>query len=174
MTLDEHTYKTFVAALKLLRGLKDIQTGRAIAAPSISVLCNSSDTWQIERVVRGQLGDNGGGARGNIVAALPIVNIIEYDRGINDGFTVGEVTGSYPGVTAGYCYLFVPGVAVVANKRPLTMETGMGSVLELSTEERAWYRVQGTYLKALLGSSYAGTALGASYGAIVKITLPTS
>ncbi len=175
-TLDEKTYKTFAAAIKILRGLKDIQTGRKVAVPSISVLCNSSDTWQIERVIRGELGNNGGGARGNIVSALPIGSVVEYDQGINDGFTVGKVTGSYPGVTAGKCYLYVPGVAIVANKRPLTMETGMGSVLELSTEERAWYRVQGTYLKALLGSSNPVTPAGgaAGYGAIVEVTLPTS
>jgi len=173
-TLDEKTYKTIQAAIKKLRGLKDIQTGRKIAVPSINVLCNSVDTWQIERVIRGQLGDNGGGARGNIVAALPINAIVEYDHGINDGFTVGKKTLSFPGVTAGKCYLYVPGYAIVANKRPLTMETGTGSVLELSTEERAWYRIYGTYLKALLGSSYAGTTIGAGYGAIVEVTLPTS
>lgn len=173
-TLDEKTYKTIQAAVKKLRGLKDIQTHRKIAVPSINILCNSVDTWQIERVIRGQLGDNGGGARGNIVAALPVNAIVEYDHGINDGFTVGKKTLSYPGVTAGKCYLYVPGYAIVPNKRPLTMETGTGSVLELSTEERAWYRIYGTYLKALMGSSYAGTTLGAGYGAIVEVTLPTS
>ncbi len=173
-TLDEHTYKTFVAAVKKLRGLKDVQTGRRIAVPSIICLCNSIDTFQIERVIRGQLMDNGGGARGNVAPALPIASIVEYDQGINNGITLGKKTLSYPGVTAGKCYILVPGVALVANKRPLTMETGSGSVLELSTEERAWYRIQGTYLKDLLGSSYAGTAIGAGYGAIVEITLPTS
>jgi hypothetical protein len=172
-TLDELTYKTFQAAIGVLRGLLDIQTDRKIAIPSMSILCNSADTDQIVRVIRGQLGDNGGGARGNVVSALPISNVIEYDHGINDGFTVGKKTLSYPGVTAGKCYLFVPGAAIVANKRPLTMETGMGSVLELSTEERAWYRVQGVYLKALMGSSYVPAAGGAAgYGNIVEVTLP--
>ena len=173
LTLDEKTYETFLGAIKLLRGLKDVQTGKKVFVPSISVLCNSIDTFQIENVIRGQLNGNGSGVRANNRPALGISQILEYDGGINHGATVGLETLSYPGVTAGKCYLFIPGVALVANKRPLTMETGMGSVLELSQEERAWYRVQGTYLKDLLGSSYAGTALGASYGAIVEVTLPS-
>jgi hypothetical protein len=173
-SLDQHTYNTFVAADKKIRGLKDLNTKRKISVPRLSVLCNSQDTFQIERVIRGQLQDNGGGATGNVAPALPIANLIEYDQGINDGFTVGKTTYAFPGVTAGKCYLFVPGVMIVANKRPLTMETGNGSVLELSTEERAWYRVQGTYLKAFLGSSFAGTSIGAGYGYIVEITLPTA
>jgi len=174
ISLDGHTYTTLLNAVKLLRGLLDVQTLRRIAVPSISCLCNSADTWQIENVIRGQLNMNGGQAMGSNRPSLPISSIIEYDRGINDGIVLGKETLSFPGVTAGKCYLFVPGVAKVANKRPLTMETGRGSVLELSTEERAWYRVQGTYLTDLLGSSLTGTGLGAGYGAIVEVTLPTS
>jgi hypothetical protein len=173
LSLDEKTYETFVAAIKKLRGLKDLQTLKKIVVPSISILCNSADSWQIENVIRGQLNGNGSGVRASNRPGLPIANIIEYDGGINDGVVIGKKTLSYPGVTAGKCYVFVPGAAVVANKRPLTMETGMGSVLELSTEERAWYRVQGTYLKELMGSSYTGTGLGAGYGEIVEVTLPT-
>jgi hypothetical protein len=173
-TLDELTYNTFVKAIKVLRGLKDVQTGRKIAVPSISILCNSADTFQIENVIRGQLNGNGSSARVANRPGLPINAIVEYDHGINDGVTLGKKTLSYPGVTAGKCYVFVPGVALVANKRPLTMETGMGSVLELSTEERAWYRVQGTYMKDLLGASYSADAAAAGYGAIVEVTLPTS
>jgi len=179
-TLDEHTYNTFIAAIKLLRGLKDVQfagagnVGRKISVPSIGILCNSADTFQIENVIRGQLNGNGSGVKTSNRPGLPIAQVIEYDQGINDGAIIGKKTLSYPGVTAGKCYVFVPGVALVANKRPLTMETGMGSVLELSTEERAWYRVQGTYTKDLLGSSFAGTGIGAGYGAIVEVTLPTT
>lgn len=172
-TLDEKTYATIQAAEKLLRGLNDIQTDKKISVPSISILCNSADTWQIENVIRGQLNGNGSTARTSNRPALPITQVIEYDRGINDGFVIGKVTASFPGVTAGKCYMFIPGVLVVANKRPLTMETGRGSVLELSTEERSWYRVQGENSKAFLGSSYPGTTIGAGYGAIVEITLPS-
>jgi hypothetical protein len=174
-TLDEKTYKTIQAAIKKIQNLKDPQTGRKIGKRALAILDNSTDTWQIERVIRGQLEANGGGARGNVVSALPVGSIIEYDQGINDGFTVGKTLMSFPGVPAGKCYLFVPGIAIVANKRALTMESGIGSVLQLSTEERAWYHVQGEYFGDFLGSS-ADPAVGgaAGYGFIVEITLPTS
>lgn len=173
LTLDEKTWETILAAVKKIRGLKDIQTSRLNAVPSLSILCNSADTWQIENVIRGQLNGNGSSARLNNRPALPISSIVEYDQGINNGFTIGKVTALFPGVTAGKCYLFIPGVLLVATKRPLTMETGRGSVLELSTEERAWYRVQGCYSKAALGSSFPGTSIGAGYGSIVEITIPS-
>lgn len=173
LSLDEKMYETILGGIKKLRLLKDPQTHRPIAVPSIKWLGNSANTWSIENVLRGQLNGNGSGVRASNRPALPISEILEYDRGINDGFTVGMKTLSYPGVTAGKGYLFVPGIAQVANKRPLTMETGVGSVLELSTEERAWYRVQGTDLVDLLGSTSPGTTLGTGYGFIVEVTLPS-
>ena len=174
-TFDEKMYTTLRKAVKKLKGLKDIQTDRPISVPSMMLLCNSANTWDIERVVNGQLDLNGAaGARGNNRQALPIASIVEYDRGITDGFTWGEETLSFPGVTAGKAYLFVPKEYLwVGNKRPLTMETGRGSVLQLSTEERAWYGVQGEYTKVFLGSSFPSTSVGAGYGAIIEITLPT-
>ena len=173
-TFDELMYNTLRKGLKVLKGLKDIQTARPIATPSITLLCNSANLWDIERVVRGQLDINGAaGARGNNRQALPIRDILVYDRGINDGFTWGKKTMSFPGVTAGKCYLLVPYEYLFAmNKRPLVMETGAGSVLQLSTQERAWYRAFATYNKAFLGSSYPATSVGAGYGAIVEVTLP--
>lgn len=173
LTIDQLTYQTLLAANKKIRALKDIQTGRKIAVPSLSLLVNSADTWQISNVIRGQLNDIGAGATGNNMPALPIANIIEYDHGINDGFTIGKKVASFPGVTQGKCYLFVPGAQIVANKRPLTMESGRGSVLELSTEERAWYSVQAEYNKALLGSSYPATSIGEGFGNVVEVTLPS-
>lgn len=173
LTYDEKMYETILAAYKKLLALKDIQTARKISAPRVSILCNSADAWAIQNVINGQLNGNGTTARSANRPALPISTLIEYDQGINDGFTIGKETASFPGVTAGTFYLFVPGVLVVANKRPLTMETGRGTVLELSTEERAWYRVQGEYSKVFLGSSYPGTGVGAGYGYIVKVTAPT-
>lgn len=175
-TYDIKMYTTFRKAIKKLRGLKDYRTDRKIAVPRISILCNSYDTWSIQRVIGGQL--TSGGSTGTLTTvntqALPIAEIIEYDQGINDGFLWGKKTLSYPGVTAGKCYILVPReYSWVLNKRPLTKETGTGSVLQLSTEEMAWYRVQAEFLKILLGSSYPGTALGAGYGAIIEVTLPT-
>jgi len=170
-TADENRYDALLAGYKKLKGLKDIYTKRSIPVPSVSILCNSADTWALEGIIRGQLNENGGGARGSNRRALPINQIIEYDHGINDGFTIGKELASFPGVTAGKCYLFVPGVMMIGNKRPLTMETGMGSPLELSTEERAWYGVFGGFYKQFLGTSFVGATCGDGYGYIVEVAL---
>lgn len=173
-TLDEKMYETFLAAYMKLVSLKDPQTGRKIStAAGIRWLGNSADTWGVENVIRGQLNGNGSSARANNRPALPISMMLEYDQGINDGFTIGKKVQSFPGVTAGKSYLYVPGVALVATKRGLVSESGRGSVLEFSTEERSWYCVQGEDFGDLLGSSAAGTALGAGFGAIVEVTHPT-
>ena len=172
-TFDALMYNTMRKAIKKLRSLKDPQTKGLIAVPSLTLLCNSADRWDIERVINGQLGSGNGTIAGQNMASLPIDTIIEYDHGITDGKKWGKKTLSYPGVTQGKAYLFVPREAFwVAVKRPLTMETGRGSVLQLSTEEKAWYGVQGEHYKQFLGSSYpaAGTS---GEGFIVEITLPT-
>ncbi|MDX9825783.1 MAG: hypothetical protein RBU26_12685 [Sphaerochaeta sp.] len=172
-TFDALMYNTLRKGIKKLRGLKDPQTKLPIAVPSLTLLCNSADRWDIERVINGQLGSGNGTITGQNMASLPIDTIIEYDHGILDGKTWGKKKLSYPGVTQGKAYLFVPREAFwVAVKRPLTMETVRGSVLQLSTEEKAWYGVQGEHYKQFLGSSYpaAGTT---GEGFIVEITLPT-
>ena len=172
-TFDALMYNTLRKGIKKVRGLKDPQTKLPIAVPSLTLLCNSADRWDIERVINGQLGSGNGTITGQNMASLPIDTIIEYDHGILDGKTWGKKKLSYPGVTQGKAYLFVPREAFwVAVKRPLTMETGRGSVLQLSTEEKAWYGVQGEHYKQFLGSSYpaAGTS---GEGFIVEITLPT-
>jgi hypothetical protein len=173
LTYDEKVYETLLAGIKVLRGLLDIQTKRKIAVSEIRWLGNSANTWSLENVIRGQLNGNGSTARMSNRPALDISQIVEYDKGINDGKVLGKKTLSFPGVTAGKGYLYVPDYALVANKRPLTMETGIGSVIEFSTEERSWYSVQGEYLDSLLGSSAVTPAGGAAgYGAIVEVTLP--
>lgn len=175
-THDVLMYNTLRKAIKALRALKDPQTDRKIAVPKIAILCNSYDTWDIQRVINGQLMNGGGtGAISTVNAtALPIAEIVEYDQGITDGYVYGGETLDFPGVTAGTCYMFVPKEYLyVMNKRGLTLETGMGSVLQLSQEEKAWYRVYGAYFKDFLGSSFSGTSLDDGYGAIVKVTLPT-
>ena len=172
-TYDVLMYNTMRKGIKKLRGLKDPQTKLPIAVPSLTLLCNSADRWDIERVINGQLGSGNGTITGQNMASLPIDTIIEYDHGILDGKTWGKKKLSYPGVTQGKAYLFVPREAFwVAVKRPLTMETGRGSVLQLSTEEKAWYGVQGEHYKQFLGSSYPGAGTSGE-GFIVEITLPT-
>jgi hypothetical protein len=175
-TYDMKIYNTVRKAIKKLRGLKDLRTDRKISVPRIAILCNSADAWDIQRAIYGQL--TNGGANGVLTTqnaqSLPIAEIIEYDQGINDGFLFGKDTMSYPGVTQGTFYVFVPReYAWALPKRTLTLETGEGSVLQLSTEERAWYFVQAQYDKIFFGSSYAGTSLGAGYGAIIEAKMPT-
>lgn len=172
-TFDVKMYNTLRKAYKKLKGLKDPQTGREIVTPSISILCNSQDTWDINRVISGQLAGSNGTIGVQNMAALPIGAIVEYDRGINDGITYGKDTLSFPGVTKGKCYMFVPKeYSWMVNKRPLTLQTGMGDVLQLATEKKSWYRVCGAYLKDFLGSSFAGASTSGE-GAIIEITLPT-
>lgn len=176
-SFDFHMYETWRKAVAKIRGLKDFRTGLKIGVQTLSILCNSADAWNIDRAIRGQL--TVGGATGTFTTqnmqGLPIANIIEYDGGNNNGFVIGKETISVPGVTAGKAYLFVPREYFwVAKKRPLTLETGVGNVLQLSQEARAWYAIQGEYDKVFLGSSYSGTSLGASFGSVLEVTLPTS
>lgn len=172
-TFDALMYNTLRKGIKKIRGLKDPQTKTKIAIPSLTLLCNSANRWDIERVINGQLGIGNGTISGQNMASLPIDTIIEYDHGITDGKKWGKKTLSYPGVAENKAYLFVPREAFwVAVKRPLTMETGRGSVLQLSTEEKAWYGVQGEHYKQFLGSSYPGAGTNGE-GFIIEITLPT-
>ena len=171
-TPDYKRYETIRKAIVKLRGLKDPQTDRKIVVPSISILCNSDNTWDIERVINGQLKGSNGTMTVQNMQALPIANIIEYDHGITDGLTWGKETLDFPGVTTGVCYVFVPKEYLwVVNKRPLTMQTGAGETLQLSTEEKAWYRCYGAYFTDFLGSSFAGAST-TSEGAIIEVTLP--
>ncbi len=176
-SLDYKYYETVVKAIALIRSLKDITTGKPISTASgLKLIVNSAQADRAARVLFGQLQSNG--TNGSIssvnVSGLPIDEIITYDSGINHGFDFKGKTMSYPGVVTGYAYLFVPYEFLkVFVKRPLTLETGRGSVLQLSQEERAWYYVQAEYTKSILGSSFTGTGLGAGYGACVKITWPT-
>ena len=173
-TYDVLMYNTLRKAIKKLKGLKDPQTDRYIVSPQMYLLCNSQNRWDIERVLSGQL--TVGGAKGTLTTmnmqSLPIDTIVEYDRGILDGYTYGKEELNFPGVTAGKCYLYVPREYMfVMNKRGLTLETGAGSVLQASTEEKMWYRVNGVWMKDFLGGSYSGGTSGT--GAIIEITLPT-
>ena len=175
---DVKMYNTFRKAYKKMFTLKDPKTGLPIRMPAISILCNSTNSWDIQRCIRGQLqntGDKGnGGMTSQNLQALPIQNIIEYDGGLTNGATYGKKTLSFAGVTAGKCYMFVPREYLhVVNKRGMTPATSDGSALQLSVKEYSWYDVNGIYDVDFLGSSKAATALGASYGAILEITLPT-
>lgn len=133
---------------------------------NLGILCHPGEADDIRRAVSGWVG---GGVVQDMSAIGNIGNIIPYAGGIQDGETWGEEVLSLPGVTAGTAYIFVPNQAIVLNKRDITLETGMSTVLELATEERSWHRITGKHTAYLLG----GCATNTGYGCIVKITLPT-
>jgi hypothetical protein len=171
-TYDLKVYNTVLAAIKKVNDLKHpLFTNRRIGSmnPQIYLLCNPSDQWSIQRVISGGLVGASGVAQ--IVSALPLTGIIPYGGGIQDGLPWGKETLSYPGVAKNDFYLIAVtrfgGYTLI--KRDLTLETGIGEVLQLSREERAWYRVGKTFIDWLIGGG-AGTAAN---GAIIKGALPT-
>ncbi len=175
---DTKLYTTLVKAIEKIKTLKTAE-GKLIKASKLALLINSTDRWALERVSLGQLQSGSGtGIVATTVHKLPIDSMIEYDGGITHGQKRGLKTLDFPGVEPGKAYLFVPKEAFwVANKRGLTMETGIGSVLELAVEERAWYRVQGEFKKHFLGSSAEGakavSASNPAQGYVLEVTLPT-
>lgn len=174
-TYDLKVYNTFRKALKTLATCTHPLTGQALYKlgafqGGAKILCSPVDAWTIERAILGELSSAGGLLQ--VASALPISEIIAYGGGIMDGWTWGKETLSLPGVTAGKAYVFLPNQlgGFVLDKRPQTLEVGSGSVLELSTEERAWYRVNGLYHNWFTGDAESGANNGK--GCIVEITLP--
>jgi hypothetical protein len=171
-TYDLKVYNTVLAAIKKLNDLlHPLFTTRRIGSmnPQVYLLCNPSDQWSIQRVISGGLVGASGVAQ--IVSALPLTGIIPYGGGIQDGLPWGKEILSYPGVAKGEFYLVAVtrfgGYTLI--KRDLTLETGIGEVLQLSREERAWYRVGKTFIDWLIGS----TSGSKYYGAIIQGSLPT-
>jgi len=136
--------------------------------PKVYLLLNSMDRRKVQPVVSGGL--VGAGGIRQMVNALPIDGIIAYDGGVQDGLPWGKEILSFPGVKEGEFYLVgvTPYGGMTFTKRDLTLETGTGSVLQLSREERAWYRIGATFLDWLIG----GTEDDKAYGAIIKGALP--
>jgi hypothetical protein len=136
--------------------------------PKVYMLINSMDRRKVQPVVSGGL--VGAGGIRQLVNALPIDGIIAYDGGIQDGLPWGKETLSFPGVKENEFYLagVTPYGGMTFVKRDLTLETGTGSVLQLSREERAWYRIGVTFMDWLIG----GTDGGKAYGAIIKGAFP--
>jgi hypothetical protein len=159
-TRDLKVYNTFVNAIGTISLLKHPLTKRLLSnmgvfAGRLKVLAHPKDAWDFSRILGGQLVGASGVAQN--VSALPIAAIIPYGAGLMDGMTWGKETLSLPGVTQGYAYLFLPN------------DLG-GFVLELSAEERAWYRVNGLFHDWFVGGAKDNTNSGE--GCVVKITLP--
>jgi len=174
-SFDVKLYNTFKDAILKLASLKHALTGRELSETGVfngglKILCHPADLWQIERVVNGGL--NQILSIQQITQALPFSEIIAYGAGHMNGMTWGSETLSFPGVAKGTAYIFLPNPlgGIVLDKRPLTLETGTGSVLQLSTEERAWYRINGLFHKWFMGGAMSGGKAGT--GNIVKVILP--
>jgi len=171
-TKEELMYNTLNSAIEKLLSLLDPQTAQEIDAPSLALVCKPTDVRRINRAINGQLNLGGKGKPSNFAALDEITEIWPY-RG--DTLYWGEEKIVYPGVATNKAYLLVPKVySWTLVKRGLTNEVGRGSVLQLSTEERAWYFAQQNYMAEFFGSSETGTSLGAGYGAVVEITLPSA
>jgi hypothetical protein len=166
---DMKLYLTINAGIEALRVLKDCQTKLPIDASRMVLLCAYEDERKINRVINGQL-DNAKGVAVNMQSLAEVTEIWPYK---GDQITVGERVYSFAGVTKGSAYLFVPGSYGAPNyvltKRPLTYETGMGSVLELARSEQVGYFAQTEYSKEFFGHA-AGLAAGTGF--VVKLTLP--
>jgi hypothetical protein len=172
-TYDLKLYNTVLSAIKKVNGLyHPLFKTRTIGSmnPRIYLLCNPSDQWSIQRVVSGGLVGASGVAQ--IVSALPLAGIIPYGGGVQDGLPWGKDTLSFPGVDKETFYLAAVtrfgGYTLI--KRDLTLETGIGEVLQLSREERAWYRIGKVFIDWLIGS----TSGSKHYGAVIKGSLPAA
>jgi len=170
---DTDLYDTMRNGYIQIKSLLDAQNGKLIQIPSLALVIHPTRRWEMERVIRGFLETGGANmGSGQIRSSLPINEIIEFP---GDSYTWGKKSINFLGCPANKAYLLVPRLySYTMVKRPLTMEVGRGSVLQLSTEERAWYFVQARYARDLLGSSYpgvTGTVAKGGYGAIVEISL---
>ena len=177
-SFDIKMYNTFKAALKKLAALKHPLTEKELSETGVfnggvKILCHPGDVWSIERVIRGGL--TSVLMVNQIVESLPFSEIIVYGAGIMHGMKWGHEVLDYPGCQKGYAYIFLPNQngGICLEKRPLTLETGTGSVLALSTEERAWYRINGFFHKWFLGAMNPGDPTKEGTGLIVKVKLPT-
>lgn len=171
-TFDLKVYNTLRKAKKKLGGLiHPMYTNRLVStlagfnAPGL--LVHPNNLWDIQRVITGFTA----GGFVQDVAPLPIGDVIPYACGIQHGDLWGEETISLPGVTENKAYMFIPGQAMIVDKRDVTLEVGTGSVLELSNEERSWHRISGTNTAYMIGGADSGTNSGK--GTIIEINLPT-
>lgn len=116
------------------------------------ILANTADAYKLEDAIAGaMLAD----ASPSVVKrTLNAANIIFYD---GDEVTVGEKTYTYTGVTAGYCYLIVPGGRNFREyiKHDLRVDSGDGDLSRLILSQ-----VVGRARRAVLAT------LGTKYGAV--------
>jgi hypothetical protein len=171
-TFDVKLYNTLKKAIIKALGLHNYPQKRPNSelTYSIYLIVNPADLINIQPVVNGALANAGGLQQ--IAGALPIDAVIPYSGGLNNGISYGSETLKYPGVEAGFAYVFVKvenfgGYRIV--KRNETMEVGPGDILGLTTEKRAWHRIRGVFNDWVLPK----TEDSKNYGAVIKVELPT-
>ncbi|MDR1588204.1 MAG: hypothetical protein LBS57_12175 [Treponema sp.] len=171
-TADIQVYLTIRNAIRKAVRLYNIPTGKqnGLMAHQNLLLLNPMDVDDVVPIISGGLERLAG--INLMVGRLPIDGIIPYGGGLNDGLSWGNETLLYPGVPAGTFFILVKndvfgGYKIV--KRSPTMEMGDGDVLALTTEKRAWHRIDGTFLEWILPTA----AGGKNYGAVIKGTFPS-
>jgi hypothetical protein len=163
-TFDLKVYNTIKKAIKKGLNLKhSVYTKKRLGdmQNQIYLLVNPADVYDIEPVIDGGLERISG--INQLVGRLPIAGIIPYGGGLQDGLSWGNEVLKYPGVAQGTAYAIVKTAVGAYNfvKRDTTLEQGVGETLQLSTEERAWYRIGATFMDWLINAT-------------IKITLPTA
>jgi hypothetical protein len=174
-TADLKLYNTLKAALQKVKGLyQALYPNKKMSsiASSAYLLCNTGDADRIQPIVSGALSVMTG--INQLVGALNFNGIIPYDGGQMDGLTWGKETLSLPGVAEGVAYVVLVnqyGMQYM-QKRDVQMETGSGSVLQLSQQQSAWYRITKNFTSWAIGGTDTDT--GHAVGSIVKIALPSA
>jgi hypothetical protein len=163
-TYDLKLYNTIKKAIKKGLNLKHsvYRTKRlGDMRNEVYLLINPTDLYDIQPVIDGELERISG--INQLVGRLPIAGVIPYGGGMQDGLMWGKETLSFPGVPQGTAYAIIKTDVGAYNlvKRDTTMEQGNGDVLQLSTEERSWYRIGETFMDWLINAT-------------IKINLPTA
>lgn len=151
----ELLYLTLENAVDDLAARLDPVTKRQIMADGLCILAHPEDARHISRVVTGLPSTN----EKKYGSISEISKIVGYD---GETIPLRSKTVTYPGVTAGKCYLVKPNRYMnIGIKRGLTLEVDRTpDVKTLSREERAWYFVEGQQTTGI-----------ASF--VQEITLPT-
>jgi hypothetical protein len=172
---EERLYKTVRELRWLLLGLRDCQTNQIIKPTrTIAIVGSQLVAENLDLVLNGQLY-----GFGNKVQNLAPLRIDEIVVNQGDTVVVGAKTYTRHGMPEDKMVLFVPyqggSPLYTLVKRPPTIETGAGDVLQLARSAQVRYFVQTEYHEEVLGSSSAPVLaiVGGGYGYAVVCDLPS-